>query len=74
MITLKSENRENTRRLHEACFHSRQKRVCGDCGPAVKGNAYDRPMAKRLVRVMVEPPPPRYDDVFFAGVAWLDML
>jgi len=55
-------------------MHSRQKRVCGDCGPAVKGNAYDRPVAKRRVRVMVEPTPPRYDNVFFEGVAWLDTL
>ena len=44
---MKSENRENSRRLHEACMHSRQKGVCGDCGPAAKG--YDRPMAKRRV-------------------------
>lgn len=69
---MKSENRVNSRRLHEACLHSRQKRVCGDCGPAAKG--YDRPMAKRRGRVMVELPPPRYDDVFFEGVAWLDTL
>lgn len=71
---MKSENRENTRRIHEACMHSRQKRVCGDCGPAVKGNVYDRTISKRRVRVMVEPTPPRYDDVFYEGLTWLDTL
>ena len=69
---MKSDNIVNTRRLHEACLHSRQKRVCGDCGPAAKG--YDRTVVKRRLSVMVEPPLPRYDDVFFEGVAWLDTL
>jgi len=43
----KSSNKDRTNKLHEACFHSRQKRVCGDCGPALDGNAYIREISKR---------------------------
>ncbi len=43
----KSSNKDRTNKLHEACFHSRQKRVCGDCGPALDGKAYIREISKR---------------------------
>ena len=50
----KSFNKDRTNKLHEACFHSRQKRVCGDCGPAFPGNAYDRVISKRNAEKEIE--------------------
>ena len=29
---------------------------------------------EECARTMIEPPPPRYDEVFWAGVEWLDSL
>jgi len=50
----KSANKDRTNKLHEACFHSRQKRVCGDCGPALDGNAYIREISKQNAKKEIE--------------------